>query len=328
MSREVDAGDATERAGAGNRTRHLRLRAAWMYYVEDMRQNDIAERLGVGRVTVVRLLSDARERGEIQFSISRGVTECVDLERQLELRFGLSEAVVVPLSAPDADATLPISAATGAYLARHVAPGMKIGVGWGRTLLESLAHMEETSISDVAVVSLLGGITKVRRFNPSEFAWRFSRLIQAECYLMTAPAIVDSPQTRQTLIERCGLAEMFEIAKTLDTVLLSVGALDKAGTAYRDGFVSDAVRRSMIDHGAVGEVLFNYFDANGQQIEHAIHDCVMNVPVATLRGVANRIMASGGIAKAHALFGAINFIKPTVLITDEHAARRLLALAR
>ena len=48
---------------------------------------------------------------------------------------------------------------------------------------------------------LLGGITKVRRFNPSEFAWRFSSLFQAECYLMTAPAVVDSPQTRQTLIE-------------------------------------------------------------------------------------------------------------------------------
>jgi DNA-binding transcriptional regulator LsrR (DeoR family) len=319
---------APERDGAGSRNRRMRLRAAWMYFIEEKTQNEIAQHLGVGRVTVVRLLSDARERNEIQFSIAKGLPECVDVERELEQRFGIAEAIVAPLSDPAADATLPISAAAGAFVSSYVRPGLRIGVGWGRTLLESLSFIDEAPVADMSVVSLLGGITKVKRFNPSEFAWRFSRLFQAECYLMTAPAIVDSAQTRQTLIERCGLAEMFEQAKSLDAVLLSVGHLAADGTAYRDGFVPDAVRRSMIEQGAVGETLFNFFDAEGHPLDHPIHDRVMNVPTAMLRSVPSRILVSGGVAKAAALLGAIRCLRPTVLVTDEHAARAVLALDR
>ncbi len=317
-----------ERSIANARNRRLRLRAAWMYFIEEMTQQDIAEHLGVGRVTVVRLLSDARERHEIKFSIESGLPECVDLERQLEKQFGLAEAIVVPMTDPEADATRAISASTGLYLSNFVRPGMKIGVGWGRTLLESLRYIHEAPMADMSVVSLLGGITHVKRFNPSEFAWRFSSLFQAECYLMPAPAIVDAPQTRQALIERCGLGEGFERAKALDAVLISVGNLETTGTAYRDGFVADDIRRSMIRQGAVGEMLFHYFDAEGKQIEHPIHDRVMAVPVSTLQHVPQRVMASGGIDKAAAMLGALRLLKPTVLVTDEAAAGRILELAR
>ena len=322
------AGEArlTERGAANARTRRMRLRAAWMYFVEDMTQNDIAQVLGVGRVTVVRLLSDARDRHEIKFSIQSGLPECVGLERALEQRFGLSEAVVVPLSADVADATEPISAATGLYLSEFVRPGMKLGVGWGRTLLESLRYVQETPMADLSVVSLLGGITKVKRFNPSEFAWRISSLFQAECYMMTAPAIVDTPATRRTLIEHCGLAEVFERAKSLDAVLISVGSLDADGTAYRDGFVSDELRRAMIERGAVGETLFHFFDRAGRLVDHPIQACVMAVPVETLRAVPQRIVASGGRDKAAAILGALRLVEPTVLVTDEVTAGRLLEL--
>ena len=315
-----------ERNLSSARNRRLRLRAAWMYFIEEMTQQDIAARLGVGRVTVVRLLSDARERHEIKFSIQSDLPECVSLERELEKRFHLTEAIVVPLNHPEADATKSIGASTGLYLANFVRPGMNIGVGWGRTLIESLRYIPETPQADMSVISLLGGITRVKRFNPSEFAWRFSSLFQAECFLMPAPAIVDTPATRQALIESCGLGEGFEHAKTLDAVLISVGHLDPGGTAYRDGFVSDELRLSMIKHGAVGEMLFHYFDAQGQVINHPIHDCVMAIPMSTLCQVPERIMVAGGEEKAVAILGALRLLKPTVLITDEAAAAKVLDL--
>ena len=53
----------------------------------------------------------------------------------------------------------------------------------------------------------------------------------------------------------------------------------------------------------------------------------MSVPVETLKAVPQRILASGGTSKAGALLGALRLIKPTTLITDEHAARALIKLA-
>ncbi|MGN6652376.1 sugar-binding transcriptional regulator, partial [Trinickia sp.] len=184
--------DADDRSPA----QRLRLRASWMYYVEEMTQQEIAQRLGVGRVTVVRMLAQARERNEVRIVIQDRLAECVELERRLEQRYGLSEAIVAPLSSPDADATGPVSAAAGAYLSDLVRSDMRIGVGWGRTLVNALAYMSEKPVENVSVVSLLGGIMKARAFNPAEFAWRFAALYQADCHLMTAPIVVDSPETR------------------------------------------------------------------------------------------------------------------------------------
>ncbi|MEO8544048.1 MAG: sugar-binding transcriptional regulator [Burkholderiaceae bacterium] len=313
--------------GANQRNKRMRLRVAWMYYVEEMTQSAIAQHLGIGRVTVIRLLADLRERNEIKFNIESGIPECIALERALEKAFNLQEAIVAPLSDPQADATMAVAAATGQYTSGMLRAGMRLGVGWGRTLHESLRFMVDAPVADLSVVSLLGGITKVRRFNPSEFAWRFSSLFQAECYLMTAPAVVDSPATRQTLIDHCGLADVFENAKTLDAVLVSVGDVTTEGTAYRYGVLPEDMRLRFVQMGAVGDLLFHYFDRDGKLIQDPIQGRVMSVPVETLKAVPQRILASGGAQKVEALLGAVRLFAPSTLITDEHCARALLNLA-
>jgi DNA-binding transcriptional regulator LsrR (DeoR family) len=310
-----------------NPARRLRLRAAWMYFVEEMTQNEIALKLGVGRVTVVRLLAAARERNEVKITIGDRLAECVEAERLLESRFGIDEAIVVPLSARGADATGPIAAATGAYVSSLVRADMRIGVAWGRTLVSSLAFMSERTVENVSVVSLLGGIMKARKFNPAEFAWRFASLFQADCYLMTAPLVVDSAATRQTLIERCGLGDIFELAKSLDAVVLGAAGMGADATAHVSKFISNADRASLVKAGAVGDVLFNFFDASGKLVDHPINERVMSVPLDIVKKVPVRVMAAGGASKVPALAGALKIIKPTVLITDEYTAKDVLKLA-
>ncbi|MGA7776952.1 MAG: sugar-binding transcriptional regulator [Paraburkholderia sp.] len=310
-----------------NPARRLRLRAAWMYFVEEMTQNEIALKLGVGRVTVVRLLAAARERNEVKITIGDRLAECVEAERLLEGRFGVEEAIVVPLSARGADATGPVAAATGAYVSSLVRPNMRIGVGWGRTLVSSLAFMNERTVENLSVVSLLGGIMKARKFNPAEFAWRFASLFQADCYLMTAPLVVDSAATRQTLIEHCGLGDIFELAKSLDAVVIGAAGMGADATAHLSKFISNADRASVVKAGAVGDVLFNFFDADGKLVDHPINERVMSVPLDIIAKVPVRVLAAGGASKVQALYGALKMVRPTVLITDEYTAKDVLKLA-
>jgi DNA-binding transcriptional regulator LsrR (DeoR family) len=298
-----------------------------MYFVEEMTQNEIAQKLGVGRVTVVRLLAAARERNEVKISIGDRLAECVEAERRLESRFGIGEAIVVPLSARGADATGPIAAAAGAYVSSLVRADMRIGVGWGRTLVNSLAFIDERTVDNLSVVSLLGGIMKARKFNPAEFAWRLASLFQADCYLMTAPLLVDSAATRQTLIERCGLADIFELAKSLDAVLLGAAGTGADATSHQSKFITNADRSSVVKAGAVGDLLFNFFDANGRLVDHPINERVMSVPLDIIKKVPVRVLAAGGASKVHALAGALKLLKPTVLITDEYTAKDVLKLA-
>jgi DNA-binding transcriptional regulator LsrR (DeoR family) len=321
------ASDGTEQVATESRTDRLRIRAAWMYFVEQMTQNEIAEVLGVGRVTIVRMLAEARSRNEVKISIESELSEIVRLERALEKAFGLRQALVAPLSSSDADPIPAISAKTGSYLTDSMKSGMRVGVGWGRTLFSSLPFISARSLTDFKVISLLGGVGVARRFNPAEFAWRFAQVFQGDGYLIPTPAVVDSVETKIALVERCGLQEIFEMADTLDAVLLSIGGIASATTFYRGGFLKEAEREALESRGAVGDLLFHFFDRNGDLVDHPINSLVMSVDVDRLRKVPIRILTSGGEEKIEALLGAMNLIAPTILITDEESARRMLDAA-
>ena len=166
-----------------------------MYYVEEMTQSAVAEALGVGRVTVVRMLAEARALGEVRIALARGAADLAGLEIALAGTLGVGEAIVAPLSAPNADPTAPIGAALGAVISELVADDMKIGLGWGFTLRKALDHLSERAAKAVTVVSLVGGVTHVGSINPAEFAWEFARAYDADCYLIPAPALVDCGET-------------------------------------------------------------------------------------------------------------------------------------
>ena len=314
--------------GQRRRSARLRLRAAWMYYVEGMTQTAIAEALDVGRVTVVRLLADARALNEVRVSVSRDLAELLALEFELQKRFGVGEVIIAPLSKPDADPTLPIGAATGEYVGKLLRSEMRIGLGWGRTLINALPFIGERQVANLSVVSLLGGITKAKQqYNPSEFAWQFSRLFHADCYLVAAPALVDSAETKRALIERCGLKDILDFARSLDAVLVSAGGMTRDDTVFRLGFLGEAERRSLIAEGAVGDVLCHYFDGDGRLVGHPVNETVMAVPIETLCATPLRILASGGAHKTQAILGAMRALRPTVFITDEATARAMLSRA-
>ena len=313
---------ASEPETTRRRSSRLRLRVAWMYYAEDMTQGAIAEKLGIGRVTVTRLLADARAMHEVSISLSREIADLPRLELALENRFGLREAVVAPLSSPDADPTVAIGAATGEFLGGFMRADMRIGVGWGRTLHSSLDFLEGGQAD--TVVSLLGGLSAVEHYNPAEFAWAFSRLFKARCYLVAAPAIVDDADTKRRLIDHCGVGASLGMTKTLDAVLLSVGGMAPLRPTVTSDPYPPSVHDELLRAGAVGNMLYNFFDARGRVVDHPINDRVMSAPLPILCRAPDRILASGGPDKIIALRGAMPLVKPTVLITDEVTAGLLL----
>src|SRR5208337_4798993 len=253
------------------RSERLRQRAAWMYFVEEMTQSAIAEALGVGRVTVVRMLAEAKALGEVRIALTRGHAELGGLEAALCRAHGFADAMVVPLSSPFADVRAPIAAALGDHVSSLLRNDMKIGLGWGRTLNRSLEYLRERSLRGLSVVSLVGGVTHFAHDNPAEFPSAFARSFCADCYLIPAPAVVDSAATKTALIERCGLGAVYDFARSLDAVVLSVGSLGDEATFARFELVREAERRAMREMGGVGELLCNVFDREGRIIDHPLN---------------------------------------------------------
>ena len=310
--------------GVQSETDRLRARAVWLYHVENCTQNDIASQLGINRVMVVRLLADARRRNEVRVTISAPLMDLIRIERDIQAAYAIGRVIIAPFADPDGDPVRVIAAAAGAFISGEMKSGMTVGVGWGRTLYNTLPFISGETLEDFRVVSLLGGIAAARRFNPAEFAWQFAELFQGEGFLIPAPAVVDSPETKHALLERCGLSAIFELADSLDMALLSVGGITTLTTSYRTGHLSEADRRSMIEAGAVGDVLYNFIGADGTLIDHEVNNRVISVNLTRLRRTPERVLISGGKDKYLALKAAIRTLAPTVLVTDEQSARYLL----
>ncbi|MGF1475488.1 MAG: sugar-binding transcriptional regulator [Geminicoccaceae bacterium] len=323
---ETMAAIANVASARDHKITNTRLRAAYMYYVEGMTQNEIADRLGVGRVTVVRHLNEARRRREVRFEVDGGIGGCVHLEMKLESRFGLDKAVVAPDSGDPSTINSLVGFCAGAYLSELLDDGLSIGVGWGQTLVRSLVTLAPRTLKNASVVSLLGGVYQARDYNPSEFAWQMASTIGAECFLFPAPVLVDSAETRKTLLDKCGLSRVVERARNADIAVVSVGSMDTSSTAlnYCRDMLDGDIRQELIEAGAVGDLFFNFFDAGGQIIDHPINDRVMNVPVPDLRNIPQRVLVAGGRHKLQAIRAALGMIQSTALITNEDVARLLV----
>jgi DNA-binding transcriptional regulator LsrR (DeoR family) len=306
---------------------HLKTRVAWLYYVEGKTQDEIVALTDISRSRVLRILAASRRDGTVQIRVTNNLAKCVELERALEERWGLTRAIVIPEPQDARQMSGILGAELGAYLSRQLAEHATVGLGWGQTLSNALPSIVPRQAEGRRVISLLGGLTRVSSVNPSEFAWRVADRLNAECHLLTAPVFAPDRATREALRNHSGIAELFARARTLDMAIVSVGALTPHSLFYEYGLLSREEIASLEAAGAVGDVLCHFIDEEGELISHPVNDRVVAVNPLDLRATREVILVSGGWEKLKAITAAMRLLRPSVLIVNELVAERL-ALGR
>jgi DNA-binding transcriptional regulator LsrR (DeoR family) len=303
-------------------------RVAWLYYIEEFTQSQIAEKLGVSRSTVIRLLQRAKESGLI--SISLGVSPDVfELERNLEKRFGLKTVRIVP-EAEDGDTQRrwlgQIAAGTLQEMAR---PNSIMAVSWGRTLRAMADSLQgEVSVPGMRTVALIGGLHNADRgTNPYEVAEIVGNFFSAPARALYAPVYVRNAETAAGLISDPGLNEALDMARRAALVVFSVGSLSERATMLQLGYVNSTEKDFLVRKGAVGDIACRWIDANGKPVElpPTIHP--IGISLSDLRNIPERLLVAGGISKKDVLLAALRGGYATHLITDEAVATALLAEA-
>lgn len=310
--------------GSGEVGDDLKTRIAWLYHVEGMTQDEVARVVGLNRSRVLRILASARQDGTVQVRVTTRLSRCVELERQLEEAWTLSRAIVVPQPQNPARVGSIIGGELGAYLTQAIGPQVTLGLGWGKTLSSGLSSIEPREADGVRVISMLGGLTRVSSVNPSEFAWRVADRLAAECHLLAAPVFAPDARTREALMRHPGIREIFERAKSLDMAIVSVGDLTPQSVFTEYGLLSRDEIASLERAGAVGDILCHFVDAEGRVVAHEVNDRVLAVHPDDLRKARNLVLASGGWHKVPVIRAALRMLRPSVLITDETVAERLV----
>lgn len=320
-----DAAESSAAAStAHDRDQQIATRAAWLYYVEGLTQDQIARRLGLNRIRVNRILAQARESGIVQIRINGRLTDCVALEARLVDRFGLTRALVVPT--PENPDLIPqaIAVEAGYALSESIRPGISVGIGWGRTLRLSLRSVESRAIPGLSIVSLLGGLTRGSVLNAYETAFHLADLFGADCYYIAAPVFADTGETRDLLMRQDLVLNAIDRARNADVALVSVGSLSDEATMVRLGLITLDDARELRDAGAVGDLCGTWIGRDGTSVDHPLNQRVLGISPQDLGGIDTVILASGGPDKTDVLHGALGLGVVDVLVTDANSAEKLL----
>ncbi len=301
-------------------------RAAWLYYVAENTQDEIAEKMGVSRQSAQRLVALAMRERLVKFRLDHPIARCMDLAQSLKDRFGLEFCEVTLVDPSSDDPALGIAQVAAAEIEKYLQSKDPIvmGFGTGREIRGAVEQMSRMNCPHHKVVSLVGNIAPDGSASFNDVIMRVGDGTRAPHYPMAVPVVATSKEERDVLCAQKPIRSNITLAQSADIVFVGIGELDNAPPLLTDGFVTKTELRDLIAAGGIGEIVGWAYDKTGVMIPGQTNDRVASVPLAQppthpVVGVAR------GAKKLKAIRGALVGHWITGLITDESTAEALLS---
>ncbi len=300
-----------------------------LYYVEELTQNEIAQRLGLSTAKVNRLLLQAREQGYVNISIHTPFQQLFELEDRLKAVFGLQDAMVIPSVAESSSSPLNALGAIAAdFLLAHLRDGDVLGVGGGTAVSALMQAIVPTRTYEIEVVPLMGAVQGEITNDVNYLATHLAEKLGARSYQLHAPAFVDTREHCETLRSMGPVKEILDIARRASVALVGVGTVDAEVSRFVQftALSAEDMKNIADDCGGVGDINAFVYDIEGRPCAHEYAARVLGLNLAELKAIPFRIGVAATAAKALPLYGALRGGYLHALITDETAARGILGL--
>ena len=316
------------------RVDELRLMAkiARMYYVQELNQQAITEKLQLHQSTISRMLKKARELNLVRFNISTPPGTFTELEDHLTSQFDLKDVIVVDCPAEGESLVRDLGAALAYFLETTLKPGKIVGISsWSRSLFAMVDALHpSTCCVDGKVVQIQGGVGSVgSEFRAIHLAQRLAGSIGARPVLLQTPAVVGSPEAQRVLSRDPTVQQASALFDKLDIALVGIGAMEPSRMLAVSGNIFSREERAELQRlGAVGDICFRFFDADGKPVKSPLMKRVIGIDLVKLRACRRVVGVAGGGQKVPAILAALRGGLIDVLITDQHSADALAKAQR
>ena len=311
------------------------IKAAELYYRDGLSQQEIAQKLHTSRTSISRALIQARNEGYVQIRIQYPEQSNLGLERELEEKYGLTEALIaVPAYDQSSDQEVAFQAVD--YTLRVLKKNMVLGMTWGRAMhgfVEQLAQDERLrslSFRNVKIVPFLGtpGVTQLDSWEATTYsntlATKVGNLLHCASYNLSAPMYVDGEKEKELIEGIDEISKVLHMAETADMALIGIGSMQKDSSIIKAGIRTEEEYKELIQKGAVGEVVGRIYDKNGQTVDEDLQRKMIGISLDKIAKIPVRVGISYGKDKIEAIKGAIAGGLVNVLVTDVPTAELLL----
>jgi len=306
----------------GDRT-ELHVRVAWYYYKAEMTQEEIANRLGLSRARIIKLLDQCRREGIVSFHVNSPFANCLELEKLLIDRWQLRDAFVTPLVDPPM-----INRNLGAAGAQYIEMNLSkeetlIGFGWGNTVSLTLKNFSLMNHKEVSMVTLSGGITAYFQNTYGEETNPLFKF-NSRFHIIPSPLLVSSTDTCRSILAEPEIALIMQMAQLANIAVVGIGPMSANATVTQFGYIALQELELLQKQGGVGDILGQFYDKDGNRLDVDFHNRLIAVSLEKLKKMQHVIGVAGGAHKVEAIKGALRGGYIHTLITDEKTATELL----
>ncbi|PSM16789.1 sugar-binding domain-containing protein [Nitratireductor sp. StC3] len=299
--------------------------------VEGLTQQQAAERFGLSRPSISRLLTEAREEGIVHIEIRRMHAENEEVARRLMQRFGPATVYVAGVTAQDGRQA---QQSYFRYAAERVEallePGDLVGITLGTTLGGLVDRLAESGLHGISLVQLCGSIGAADDFLDSHaLVARLSQALHASCLYLHAPYAVESREMRDMLNHNPSNALCIEQGRKVGVALVGLGMVGaRQSSLHRGGHVSSQTIAAFGKAGAVGDVAGFYVDALGRPVDTGKAGFWRTgIGFEDFARIPRRVGFAFGASKAPIIAAALRGRLITHLVTDQELARQVLDMA-
>ncbi len=299
------------------------IAASRLYYELGETQNSIAERLGVTRPQVSRLLKRARAEGIVEIRIIDRMEVESPASDALRRSYGLDAVHLAPtMTGPEDLARRMVGRLAAQVLRSVVRDGAVVGIGDGASISAVADAMDDAATPVAAtVVPLTGGY-----WTPGADREPFRRIaeaLSAQVHGLMAPGLLDDAPTRDALAAHAGVQAVRDLWSRLDVALFGIG-----GRGWGPASVGADTSRRLDERDAVGEILIAPFDLDGAFVCAELRERVLGFDARGLGRVPVAIGVAAGESKVRPILGALRAGVVRTLVTDVVTAETVVVLDR
>jgi DNA-binding transcriptional regulator LsrR (DeoR family) len=306
----------------------LLVKVSWLYYFGNLTQQQIAKKMNLSRSKVGRLLRKALSEGIIEIKFKPSVQSYhPSLETEFEDKFSLKEALITDSSDNPSQLLDNLGRACARYLDRVLGDDFILGIGLGSTIAAVLPHLAPRKQPGGTIISLSGGFSQVG-FDTTDYniSWPMADKLNARLEQMLCPLVTETEEAQKAIMSDSNLQAQLELARRCDIALFSIGPVNYEMNLYSLGYIPIDDVNTLIDQGAVGEVLSSFYDQSGKVLETSLGRRSIGLGIPDLKKIKTSVAVSGGLKKTEAIMGALRNGFLDVLITDIETAEEILRL--
>jgi DNA-binding transcriptional regulator LsrR (DeoR family) len=311
----------------------LMVKVARLYYEQELTQSEIAGRLNLSRQKIQRLLRRARYEGVVQIIIRPVQGTYLELERDLEHRFGLREAVIVETTAFEDQQIVQREVGIGAaeYLRRIVQPDQRIVISWGGTLLSMVNALSTNGNPQIfprlKVIQGLGGLGDPNKeVHAADLTKRLAQIFGGQAILLPTPGVAGSQESRDAFFADPHVQDVLEQGRSADLAIMGIGAPRSDSILIREGkIVQWPELQALSTSGAVGDINLRYFDLQGNPIVSDLDARTIGLTLKEIGGIDQVVGIAGGEAKVQAIKSTLIGKLINVLVTDHRTAQEIIS---